>query len=244
MVTFSDLGKFGRLGNQLFQIAVMIGYSKKYNYEFGLNNWVYINFFNGLFSKNFTENQIKYQYFDSDFLEVTDLGPNVDFKGYFQSEKYFEKFKLDVKKILQPKKEFIDNILKNNNLSIKDDDCFIHVRRGDYMSIGHFLGIDYYIDAINRMKNENSVNRFFIFSDDLTWCEQNFIGQDFQFIRNQNDISDLSLMTLFKNAIIANSSFSWWGAYLGNEKKVICPSIPFKNWKNCNDYYPQIWTKI
>lgn len=244
MVTFSNLGKFGRLGNQLFQIAVLIGYSKRFNYEFCLNNWLYSNFFTEYFTEINIQNQIKYEYFESQFLEIKDMGPNVDFLGYFQSEKYFANFKSDVKKILQPKKELIDDILKNKNLSIKDDDCFIHVRRGDYLNLGHFIGIDYYIVSIKKMKYENGVNRFFIFSDDIEWCEKNFNGTEFFFIKNQAEISDLLLMTVFKNAIIANSSFSWWGAYLGCEKNVICPLVPFKDWKNCDDYYPSVWYKI
>jgi hypothetical protein len=66
------------------------------------------------------------------------------------------------------------------------------------------------------------INRFLIFSDDIEWCKKNFNSDDFYFVEGNKDIEDLFLMTLCKNHIISNSSFSWWGSWLcENDKKII-----------------------
>jgi hypothetical protein len=246
MVTFSKIGDFGRLGNQLFQIALIINYANKYNYEWGIKNWIYKKFFKNEIKEYIYENNkslFNYEYYDIKFKEILDLGSNVDFLGYFQSEKYFLSSKEEIKIIFTPKTELIDNIKKNNSSLFIDDECFIHIRRGDYIDLGHVLDMNYYKKSIEEMK-KNGVKKFFIVSDDIDWCKIKFIGNEFYFSKNKVDIEDLFFMSLFKNAIIANSSFSWWGAYLGEEKNVICPKVPFSDWHTFEDYYPEKWTKI
>ena len=104
--------------------------------------------------------------------------------------------------------------------------------------------LGYYKEAIKLM----DVNKFIVFSDDMSWCKENFVGDEFIFMENNSDYIDLWLMSLCDNNIIANSSFSWWGAWLNQNpnKKVIAP----KKWfgpainHNTKDLIPESWIII
>ena len=257
MVTFSKLGEFGRLGNQLFQISILIGYSKRYKCKWGINNWEYRKFFKYNFPFYNQKSINKYVYYNFEHKDVPNLGENVDFLGYFQSEKYFENCKNEIQKIFTPKEYIIKKIKEKSNIKFGEKECAIHVRRGDYVQSNNFIGKEYYTKAIKRAKYEG-VEKFYILSDEISWCKDNFIGKEFNFINLKNnnlilsknrynddinDIEDLFFITLFKNVIIANSSFSWWGAYLGCKKKVFCPLKPFEK-DNLSTYYPEKWIKI
>jgi hypothetical protein len=244
MVSFSKIGSFGRLGNQLFQIANLVSYSKKNNCEWTLPQWEYEEHFNEKFKKtHHTKTNNQFKYLGTEYKKIPDMGCSVDFYGYFQSEKYFEDYKDEIKKIFTPKTFYLNKIKNTNNINFDSTECVIHVRRGDYLKLKHFLGIEYYTKSIEKMKSRG-VTKFFVVSDDIVWCEKNFKDSNFQFIKNNTDIEDLFLMTMFKNIIIANSSFSWWGAYLGERKNVICPKTPFRDWKSFDDYYPNDWEKV
>ena len=105
--------------------------------------------------------------------------------------------------------------------------CAVHVRRTDYVKLGHELDLSYYESAIEGIKERNKDIEWFIFSDDIEWCEQ------YLPIRNRtfchfHDYQDLWLMTHAKHIIMANSTFSFWGQYLNrNLKSVVMP----KDWK-------------
>ena len=98
------------------------------------------------------------------------------------------------------------------------------------------------------MPNFNNCENFIIFSDDIKWCKNNFIGDKFTFIEGEKDYIDLWLMSLCNHNIIANSSFSWWGAWLNQNpnKKVIAPINWFGPEKKLNpkDIYCKNWIKI
>ena len=81
--------------------------------------------------------------------------------------------------------------------------------------------MEYYKSAMGHFRGY----KFVIFSDDIPWCKENFIGDNFTFIDGEEDYIDLYLMSVCEHNIIANSSFSWWGAYLNTNitKKVIAP---------------------
>lgn len=151
---------------------------------------------------------------------------NILFEGYFQSEKY-----LNREKIL--KLYSIDNdtmnYIKKKYSKIISNSVSIHVRRGDYIykqDRHPVIDISYYNQAI---KYFNYCDNFLIFSDDIEWCKKNFTGNKFIFIEGEADYIDLWLMSLCNHNIIANSSFSWWGAWLNQNpnKKVISPKIWF-----------------
>ncbi|NCD01143.1 alpha-1,2-fucosyltransferase [bacterium] len=163
----------------------------------------------------------------------------IHLSGYFQNEKYFLNIKKEIQKNFEIKKELLSDTyydwlkkIKNNNSTS------IHVRRGDYISnkknlkkLG-FIGIDYYKKAINLILQKQKNQTFFIFSDDINWCKNNFnfIKNNIYYIEGLKNYEDLNLMKNCKHNIIANSSFSWWGGWLNkNEKKIV---ISPKKWFN------------
>jgi len=189
--------------------------------------------------------------FDSEVLEKP-IG--TAFIGYWQSPKYFFKpevwrQELTFKEPRSPKAQLTADFLQADNT------VFIHIRRGDYLNpgtaayhgnLGHAnLQKGYYKDAIDYMTEKISNPKFVIFTDDPAWCSQNLpypviSGNDF----NQHD--DLYLMSQCKHGIGANSSFSWWGAWLGEHKGGIY--IFPKKWFNADidtsDLVPSRWTRL
>lgn len=239
----------GGLGNQLFQWATTFSLSKKYNTNY-LFEFSYF-YSNG---RPFQLNKfplidvplvtgahnVKTIYDNFNFQEIED---NSFLVGYWQSEKYFKENSELIRQILSPTDEQKDYIKKN--YPILDDECTsVHVRRGDYVGLQNFHPIqklDYYEKAIELCGNKNIL----IFSDDIDWCKKNFKSQNIYYVDEKEEITTLHMMSLCKNNIIANSSFSWWGAWKGNQKerKVIAP----KNWfgpegpSNSSDIYCENW---
>jgi hypothetical protein len=130
----------------------------------------------------------------------------------------------------------------------------IHVRRGDYVGSEYFdiCGREYYLKAVSFITEKISINHkptFFVFSDDIAWCKNIFLGDNFNFIDNnkaQYSYKDMQLMSLCKHNIIPNSSFGWWGAWLNrnNQKIVIAPQKWFGTYDCETDIIPDSWLKI
>lgn len=128
----------------------------------------------------------------------------------------------------------------------------IHVRRGDYLKhSGHFCtcGMDYYHEAVDYIKARVSDPVFFVFSDDVEWCRMNFpsLGVDFRIItcnKGKDSYKDMYLMTQCSHNIIANSTFSWWGAWLNEnpDKIVIAPDRWFADIDN--NISPDGWIRL
>jgi hypothetical protein len=192
--------------------------------------------------------------FQRNILRLTD---NVYLDGYWQSEKYF----LDIENVIR--KEFsIVNPLSSTSQNIAEqikgcESVSLHVRRGDYVSdpktnsVHGVCGIEYYCNAMDMIHNNIENPCFFIFSDDPEWARCN-IKPDAStiYVRHENsskDYEDMCLMSMCKHNIIANSSFSWWGAWLNknSEKIVIAPQKWFNSKDmNTNDLLPSKWYKL
>tara|TARA_B100000242_G_scaffold64227_1_gene39415 strand:+ start:111 stop:881 length:771 start_codon:yes stop_codon:yes gene_type:complete len=162
---------------------------------------------------------------------------NYYLEGYWQSEKYF----------LDLREEILNSFswpeIKKLNFQ---DSCSIHVRRGDYLKTQYvhpIQTIDYYNKSLDIIQPKGNI---FIFSDDIEWCKENFHFKNSIFMENNTNIQDLRYMSLCENNIIANSSFSWWGAWLNkNEnKKVICPKNWFNDQTNDKDMKPKDWIQV
>lgn len=149
--------------------------------------------------------------------------------GYWQSHLYFESVREVIANDLRPIESLSDASEKIDKLIANENSVAIHVRRGDYVSLpaaSNFHGVvslEYYSSAIMEAKKRVMAPRFFIFSDDLPWCIDNLpLNQEELVLVDCNDSAhawqDLILMGRCKNHIIANSSFSWWGAWLGDQK--------------------------
>lgn len=174
------------------------------------------------------------------------LKGNIYLDGYWQNEKYFKGIRDELlkdftlkQKISKEAKEYLDQIKNTNSISL-------HIRRGDYVQNKHtnqvhgICGLDYYKKTISYMLQKMEHPVFFIFSDDIEWCKENFDFLDNKvFVENtKSAIEDLELMKNCDHNIIANSTFSWWGAWLNeNEDKiVIAPKQWFfkDEWKDLN----------
>jgi len=177
--------------------------------------------------------------------------------GYWQTEKYFLTIQDLIRKDFAFKnplegvnKIYAKEIKKSNSVSI-------HIRRGDYIhntEANQFHGScswEYYSTALELVKNKVTNVHLYVFSDDMKWVKDNMnFDIPVTYIDNniaENSYIDMQLMSLCKHNIIANSSFSWWGAWLNNtpEKIVIAPTQWFKDTSvNINDVIPIGWYKL
>lgn len=170
--------------------------------------------------------------------------------GYWQNERYFTDIRDSLLKELTPKEE-LSEVAKNYLIDIQNTQSIsLHVRRGDYLKhpeIG-VLDLEYYKKSYNLILQKVKNPIFYIFSNDLTWCEKNFdFIENKVFIKDtESELDDLILMKNCKHNIIANSSFSWWSAWLNEnlQKIVIAP----KKWMaiNPNNYkwIPSSWVEV
>ncbi len=242
-VFFSKLGKYGRLGNQLFQIAVTEALAKENNVIAKFPKWEYSNYFKNQINQTLDLSEIKSSYSEPVFhYNEIKYSENMDLKGYFQSEKYFIKYKNHILNLF----EFTDEIKQTD---YQFADCSIHVRRTDYLNLQEYhpcCDLNYYQNAINIMKN-NGCKTFLVFSDDIEWCKQN-LSKEFIYVENQSNIKDLYLMSQCKNNIIANSSFSWWASWLNKtpNKNIIAPKKWFgpSNNVSTSDLYCKNWINL
>lgn len=191
--------------------------------------------------------------YDPNFFVTTD---NRYLDGYWQSEKYFAAVAENIRE------EFtVRNPLEGLNLELAarigiTESVSLHVRRGDYVThpiIANYHGIcspEYYKRAIKIISKELNLPHFFVFSDDPTWVQANLtIPFSSTFISHNGSFGheDLRLMSLCRHHIIANSSFSWWGAWLNRNpgKIIVSPSRWFTNPEiDTCDLLPGTWLRI
>ena len=267
MIGFNALGRMGRLGNQMFQYASLKGISKNIGAEItipyykdaiddGIGNMLRTELFDsfdlrvnvGLLNKGHAPVvHERFFHFDEELFRM--CPDHVDIRGYFQTEKYFKHIEDEIREdftfkdeILNPCKEMIEGV---------DNPLALHVRRTDYVtnSANHPpCTLEYYEAALKHFDDDRNV---IVFSDDSAWCKEQELFSDDRFMISENDDNrvDLCLMTLCDDFIIANSSFSWWGAWLANKGEVIAP----KQWfgtdgytkdHDTKDVLPNEWTRI
>lgn len=190
-------------------------------------------------------------------------------QGYWQTEKYFNKVesgwtsRWDLQEIFQPAPLTTEYLRKARIIKSTPGSTFLTVRRTDYAYKPYhgLMSQDYYREAIKILKRINREISIFVFSDEPEWCKKELdLGQDFQvfgtFPENRTvkghlgrEDAELYLMSLCENAILANSSFSWWGAYLGEPESKLGTIIGPKQWfgtapEDPRDIIPDRWIKI
>jgi hypothetical protein len=248
----------GGLGNIFFQLATLWSLAKDNNDTLCLLNldklyndafthstnpiphakkWRYV--LNRFPNKNITAPVYRHSFTYSPLPYKKDY----EYISYFQCEKYFKHRKNDIIKLLEPADEFNADINKYSNLF---GNISMHIRRGNYVGSKVFdiIPKDYYQRALSLVPTDLKV---IVFSNDIPWCKQNFIGDRFIFIEEIDYIS-IYLISKMKHHIIPNSTFSWWGAWLSEypDKSIIAP----KKWFGENDRYdgkdivPDNWAKI
>jgi hypothetical protein len=253
----------GGLANQIFQWAIARNLSIEYNKPFYLD----LNFYNNQINvtkRNFSLNKFKkihfniYNNLDENVFSrlednfyykeiICDENTNYYLDGYWQSEKYFKKNQKIIREDLSiDEKQKTEILLKYPQLLLNT--ISLHIRRTDYVSSNGFhplCTISYYQNAINIINNYDYI---FVFSDDINWCKLNLNFPNMIFVENQGEIDDLYMMSLCKNNIISNSSFSWWGAWLNEngDKKIFYPRKWFGEFTNINtlDICPNDWVGL
>jgi hypothetical protein len=183
--------------------------------------------------------------------------PPLYIEGYWQSYKYFEKFEDQIRLELKPSRPPEGENLQLARSIAQKNSVSIHVRRGDYVSnpvassVHGFVGLAYYELALARISREIDRPHFFVFSDDLPWARGNlsFPG-DVTFVDHNSGLAayeDMRLMSMCKHHVMANSSFSWWAAWLGwaQGKKVFYPA----NWFSTKSHdvsslNPPSWIRV
>ena len=249
MIGFNRLGLMGRLGNQMFQYASLRGIAKNNGYNWMIpppaedsskfDEWKHHQLFNCFEMTNLQNLNVQYTdgerptVQEKDFTFDEELFNNcpkwVDICGFLQSEKYFKNIEEEIRKDFRFREDYL--IPSKEMISGVDKPVALHIRRTDYLDLDHHnsLGLDYYEEGLSKFDDNRTV---IIFSDDPAWCKDQklFDSDRFLVAEGNSQYIDMCLMTLCVGHIIANSSFSWWGAWLAKTEKVIAP----KNWFSGN----------
>lgn len=284
-ISIENFGTWARVGNQMFQYAYLRAISIEKGFKINLP--INISPFGYKSSQFFdcfdmphvnrsdlntpyvtiTENSILYdENFESKNLPVQ--SENIMFDGYFQSEKYFEKYK----DIIRSDFTFKENIRRPGDIFIEQFDntkklVALHVRRGDNLSLNSptiLVSETFRINAINHLHKNNVKNfHILIFSDDKQWCRDNLnyasnsclksvVSQTI--VDGLSDLEELYVMSLCDHFIIGSSSYSWWAAWLSESKDkiIITPDKWFSNKLHCekplcdqeNDLIPTSWIRL
>ena len=191
----------------------------------------------------------KHFHYDANFES---LGVPICLEGYWQSYKYFMAIDEVIKNVFVPKENSIDPELLEEVKSANV--VSVHFRRGDYLSDDKtnsehgVLESDYYHNAILTIKNNVPNPVFFVFSDEIEWVKkQSFFSDKAIYITGKKNYEDLYLMSLCRHNIIANSTFSWWGAWLNaNPNKLVIAPHKWFNYiaASTDDLLPKNWLRV
>lgn len=255
---FIFLNLHNGLGNRLFKLASAYGISKEQHNELYINNILPTNhnsnsedYMNTIF-RNFKIKNIIDEDYNTfvepedkclSFIPIENVCTNLFLCGYFQNEKYFEKYKEDIYDLFRMEEHrqlYLTN--KYNNLN---NSYFIHIRRGDYLlPVNDMHYIDFTLYYEKCLKHLKITTNLLVFSDDIEYCKNMDIFKNIPFniifVENENEINSIYLMSLcFLGGICSNSTYSWWGSYLNENKNklVIFPSKWFNNDWNCDIYF-------
>ena len=275
-ISYNRLGSNGRLGNQMFQYAGLRGIAANRNFEwlipkpdnYGDSNYGLFDCFEMSSVKEENFGQLNAQsiatgqfHFSQEFFD--NCPDNINLHDYFQTEKYFQNVKDLIRNDFSFKKEIIESCLEILDELV--DPIFIHIRRGDYVNQpdNHpVCPITYYKNSLNHFKDTSSV---LIFSDDPEWCKSQELFSDDRFLISEFNLTynqtsdtndgrvkslipyyDLCLMSMCQGGIVANSSMSWWGAWLiqNPTQPIVVPNTWFgKNYSHydMSDLIPERW---
>jgi hypothetical protein len=268
----------GGLGNQLFQIFTLIAHSINTNQKFILPEklsesvqrhtyWssIFVNLQKYISNTDTLVNWNEYNEPNFHYNKLPLSADNLILHGYFQSYKYFDNEWKQISNIIGFNKQIEQTKTKYSNYFNQDCVISMHFRLGDYVNSQYHLTLDYnyYEKSIELIINKTNINNFTV----LYFCEENDVQTvDLIIINLQNKFLELKfikinfticdweqmlLRSLCNHNIIANSTFSWWGAYIGyklNEDKIICyPSKwfgPFLSHNKTDDLFLDKWIKI
>ena len=260
-IGMNNLGRNGRLGNQMFQYASLVGIAKQKGYDFRIPidcdlprgfQMLHCGDRYGLIDGDEVELHDSHEFCEELFNEC----PNhITLNGYFQTEKYFKNAEKLIRLYFRFKKEIEEevdyhykNYLNQNPVSI----CIRHYNDTfDYPGCENNhknLPLSYYKKSIELLGKDRI---YIICSNEIELYKNHFTGDNFIFnninTKSEKQFFDLCLLSKCNDFIVSNSTFSWWGAWLGNRGRILCPSTwygPGLSHINTNDLYPDNWEKI
>lgn len=251
MITYSQLGKKGRLGNQLFQIASTIALAKKHGHRVFFPQWKYEQYFEDQLPRAQDTKLLtvlKEQAYAYHEWPIADK--DYDLTGWLQSEQYWEGL-IEVKQLFRFKDDFASRCLSRVEGAHSKPVIAISIRRGDFITNPNYytLPASYYIHALfEHFPDWQQDYNLLLFSDDIPYCKVHFGCLDNAYFADGTDIEQLCLLSLCDHFIISNSTFSWWGAYLGEKEgsKVIRPNYlldgDLLKSLDTSTYWPKRWT--
>ena len=261
LVTYGALGQIhtGQLGNQMFQVASTVGIALDHGLQFDFLRAIEDIQVGKVFDlrTNLTVMDIA----EAVTLEETDLNfqrfvlPRdakvVSMGGYLQSPLYFAHHTERRRELFSIRQSLLDQALPQAPEVFDEDTACLHVRRGDYVQLRHIytqLDRQYYSRALLSIPN---IRKVVVMSNDVEWCRNEFQGLPYEIIYSSASfLHDFSLLSQCSNLVIANSSFSWWAAFLNTRvKRVIAPSPWYKRdgplaYANTPDMYLSSWRVI
>jgi hypothetical protein len=263
MITYSKLGhpRRGRLGNHLFQIASTIGLARAYGHEYYFPPWPYSKYFakplptGGAYNEQpLPEAAFTYQ---DERIHVGENHPNFmdhnyDLDGWRQSERYWIESQAEVRDVFTFEPGFYAGVAGRFLDALSRPTVAISVRRGDFVGNPNYHQIParYYFLALLEAIPDWRAHNIIFFSDDLEWCRVHFSALPGVYFADGSDIEQLALMTMCRHFIISNSTFSWWGAWLGEKAGSVVVRPP-KNFaghlaqtNNEADYWPARWVVV
>lgn len=246
MSPFVTVDLKGGLGNMMFQMAAAISLAEdnfakavfKRDVQ-GNQHWSDLKGYQETIFNNIlfgTRSRVSGEYHEPFFhYSKIPYSSNLRLNGYFQSEKYF----INNSELIHDtffKNEEMIKFLRDKYRNIDFETATsLHIRRGDYLKLkSHHptCSLSYCMKALKKTGTGNVI----VFSDDIDWCKENMPNR-FTFIENEKDYNEMYMMSFCKNNIIANSSFSWWGAWANRseDKVVIAPKRWFGSYLSSHD---------
>lgn len=199
-----------------------------------------------LFHKPYKETHSQFGTFNPEVL----LRRNAYLNGYWQSERYFNQIEL----LIRDRFQFVEPLDSDNRARLDEikncNSVSLHVRRTDFLKQNNWaISPQYYLRAINTLNNKLDEPVYFVFSDDLIWARNQFFGPQFRYVEGNTgarSFRDMQLMSHCRHHIIANSTFSWWGAWLNPfaGKIVIAPDCWQPELQGTRDILPQNWVTL
>lgn len=177
--------------------------------------------------------------------------PNIYLRGYWQNDRFFSDIRHHLLKEFRPRNPFSESFSNYSALIQRGNSVSLHVRRGDYLRHSEIGVLDpsYYKKSLLYLMDKIAIDSVFVFSNDIAWCKDHLdtLGLPTVFVENTRDeFEDLFLMSLARHNIIANSSFSWWGAWLNeNSQKIVVSPL---QWVKClqrgEKWVPDSWVQL
>jgi len=245
MITFNELGRYGQLGNGMFQVAATIGLAVDYGFDYGFPQWN--DNAKGLVPFNLPISERKSNVINVgwdtdpyDFLETVELPDECSLHGHFQSEGWFCHVEDTIREI------FTFKAIEHEKLP--DNAIAIHVRRGDYDGAYHnHISAQSYKEAIRDIKAIHGDIPVYVFSDEPDKAYAELKEKSWEFVPVGNFVSDLATMSTATHFVIANSTYSWWGAWLGYKGGEVYAPDQWFGWKyknmTSNHIIPNWWKK-